>query len=72
MLIRWAWDTVELEKFPCHTQDTLRRLQVGGFTVITIAFGTQLFVKRLTQTAFQLGLAHTVGWRSSLAAAEMP
>ena len=56
MLIRWSWETVELEKFPQHTQAPLRRLRAGTFTAITIAFGSQLFVKRLTDNAYQLGL----------------
>jgi hypothetical protein len=71
MLIRWAWETVELEKFPRHAQASLRRLNAGTFTVITLAFDTQLFVKRLTQGAYQLGLAQGSPWRSQ-AVAEMP
>ncbi len=71
MLIRWSWETVELEKFPRHTQDTLRKLNAGTFTVITLAFDTQLFVKRLTKSSYQLGLAHAGRWRHSYAS-EMP
>ena len=70
MLIRWSWETVELEKFPQHTQAALRGLRAGTFTAITIAFGTQLFVKRLTDSAYQLGLGQA-GWRLSMMA-EMP
>ncbi len=72
MLIRWSWETVELEKFPRHTQEALRTLRAGTFTMITIAYGTELFVKRLTDNAYQLGLGQGVASNLSYAAAEMP
>jgi hypothetical protein len=70
-MIRWSWETVELEKFPGHTQEALRRLRAGTFTVITLAFGTQVFVKRLSQSSYQLGLGQTSSNRLA-AVAEMP
>lgn len=55
MSIRWALDTVDLEWFPGQTQDALVNLRPGTFTAIRISVETQLFVKRLTEKAFQVG-----------------
>ena len=67
MSIRWAWETIELEKFPPQMQEALRKLEAGRYTVITISFETKLFVKRLTQRAFQLGLDYGTPWLPALA-----
>jgi hypothetical protein len=53
--IRWVSETVELEFFPNQTQRALMGLRLGTFTAIKISIDTQLFVKRLTAKAFQLG-----------------
>jgi len=54
--IRWAFETVDLESFPSQTQRALMSLRPGTFTAIKISIDTQLFVKRLTGRAFQLGV----------------
>jgi hypothetical protein len=57
MTIRWALDTVELKQFPGRTQEALLNLLPGTFTDIGISPDTQLFVKRLTPCAFQVGVS---------------
>jgi hypothetical protein len=57
MLIRWIPDTIDLERFPERTQAALRQLKAGSFAEIASSVDTQLMVKRLTDRAFQLGLA---------------
>jgi hypothetical protein len=56
MTIRWVLDTVELGQFPGRTQRHLLQLLPGTFTAIGISPDTQLFVKRVTNRAFQLGV----------------
>lgn len=58
MSIRWAFDTVELEQFPGQTREALVKLQPGTFTAIRISEDKELFVKRLTKRAFQLGVTY--------------
>jgi hypothetical protein len=57
--IRWAFDTVGLEWFPGDTQRALMQLRPGTFTAVRISEYPQLFVKRLTERAFQLGVIYS-------------
>ena len=57
MTIRWVPDTVELVHFPGQTQETLRNLNLGTFTTISVSTETKLFVKRLTQKTYQVGVS---------------
>ena len=54
--IRWVGGVVGLDEFPEQTQVALSKLVPGSFMVIAVSVETQLYVKRLTETAFQLGL----------------
>jgi hypothetical protein len=57
--IRWAFNTVGLEWFPSHAQGVLIKLRPGTFTAVRISEYPQLFVKRLTEKAFQLGVIYS-------------
>ena len=54
--IRWAANVISLDEFPDQTKTVLAKLEPGNFMVIGISVDTQLCVKRLTTTAFQLGV----------------
>ncbi|HET9697417.1 MAG TPA: hypothetical protein VFP40_11165 [Terriglobales bacterium] len=58
MTIRWVPDTVELVHFPGQAQETLRNLNPGTFTTINVSTETKLFVKRLTQKTYQVGVSY--------------
>ena len=54
--IRWVGNVVGFSEFPEQTHAALSKLVPGSFMVIAVSVDTQLYVKRLTETAFQLGL----------------
>jgi len=70
MFIRWTSEAIELEKFPVHLHEALQTLRTGTFTAVTITYETRVFVKRLTPSAYQLGLDYSSPARRSLAYAE--
>jgi len=54
--IRWTANVVGLEEFSEQTRAAISELAPGTFLVIAVSVDRQLYVKRLTRKAFQLGL----------------
>jgi len=54
--IRWVGDVIGLDELPEQAHAAVSKLVPGSFMVIAVSVDTQLYVKRLTETAFQLGL----------------
>ncbi len=70
--IRWAVDVIRLCDFPEQTRTALSRLTPGSYTVIAVSVDTHLYVKRLSPTAFQLGLETDPEFRAISSSALAP